>query len=78
MGVGGGGTMCPPPHGWNRVKGFKHASSLGFHSQMWPVRIRHSSNDFSTQSSHSVYLARWQAKIKLILKTIGNRKGDCA
>ena len=60
--MGKGGTMCPSP-GWNRVKGFKHASSSGFHSQMWPVRIRHSSHDFAPQSSHSVDLARWQAKM---------------
>ena len=30
---------------------------------IWPVRIRHSSHDFGWQSSHSVDLAGWQAKM---------------
>ena len=30
---------------------------------MGPVRIRHSSHDFGWQSSHSVDLAGWQAKM---------------
>ena len=33
---------------------------------MVPVRIRHSSHHFATQSSHSVDLAGWQAKIASI------------
>ena len=33
---------------------------------MGPVRIRHSSHDFATQSSHSVDLARWQEKMASI------------
>ena len=35
-------------------------------SQMGPVRIRHSSHDFGWQSSHSVDLAGWQAKLASI------------
>ena len=31
-----------------------------------PVRIRHSSHDFGWQSSHSVDLAGWQAKMASI------------
>ena len=34
--------------------------------QMGPVRIRHSSHDFGWQSSHSVDLAGWQAKMASI------------
>ena len=37
-----------------------------FHCQMGPVRIRHSSHDFGWQSSHSVDLAGWQAKMASI------------
>ena len=33
---------------------------------MGPVRIRHSSHDFGWQSSHSVDLAGWQAKMASI------------
>ena len=34
--------------------------------EMGPVRIRHSSHDFGWQSSHSVDLAGWQAKMASI------------
>ena len=37
-----------------------------FVHKMGPVRIRHSSHDFATQSSHSVDLAGWQAKMASI------------
>ena len=33
---------------------------------MGPVRIRHSSHDLGSQSSHSVDLAGWQAKLASI------------
>ena len=34
--------------------------------KMGPVRIRHSSHDFGWQSSHSVDLTGWQAKMASI------------
>ena len=41
-------------------------SLQNFESLMGPVRIRHSSHDFGWQSSHSVDLAGWQAKMASI------------
>ena len=38
----------------------------GHNVEMGPVRIRHSSHDFGWQSSHSVDLAEWQAKMASI------------
>ena len=39
---------------------------LDYMQMMGPVRIRHSSHDFGWQSSHSVDLAGWQAKMASI------------
>ena len=54
----------------------RHFSSVWHLSSFWrrarletsmgPVRIRHSSHDFGWQSSHSVDLAGWQAKMASI------------
>ena len=41
-------------------------SCLFFFLRLGPVRIRHSSHDFGWQSSHSVDLAGWQAKMASI------------
>ena len=43
-----------------------HPVNCTLRSSMGPVRIRHSSHDFGWQSSHSVDLAGWQAKMASI------------
>ena len=43
-----------------------HTDANTLTSTMGPVRIRHSSHDFGWQSSHSVDLAGWQAKMASI------------
>ena len=50
-----GDLWCPPVE-WQTF----------FIQSMGPVRIRHSSHDFGWQSSHSVDLAGWQAKMASI------------
>ena len=47
----------------NRISPFRRVHLL---QRMGPVRIRHSSHDFGWQSSHSVDLAGWQAKMASI------------
>ena len=45
---------------------FGQGSTTPLAKKMGPVRIRHSSHDFGWQSSHSVDLAGWQAKMASI------------
>ena len=45
---------------------FSHSTSRCVCCHIGPVRIRHSSHDFGWQSSHSVDLAGWQAKMASI------------
>ena len=55
--------ISPRAHhgGWTLAGGLS-----GRYLAMGPVRIRHSSHDFGWQSSHSVDLAGWQAKMASI------------
>ena len=52
----------------NNLKNSLHVvrTALANGTAMGPVRIRHSSHDFGWQSSHSVDLAGWQAKMASI------------
>ena len=65
-------TSCTVTICWKKDKfilrgyRFKPCSYFVVVSSMGPVRIRHSSHDFGWQSSHSVDLAGWQAKMASI------------
>ena len=54
-------SACLHRHGTREKSGI-----LNINTRMGPMRIRHSSHDFGWQSSHSVDLAGWQAKMASI------------
>ena len=56
-------VKCPRGH-WIFLTRLNYPGSLI--AEMGPVRIRHSSHNFGWQSSHSVDLAGWQAKMASI------------